>query len=332
MTKVSIIMPVYNAASFLEDCLNSILSQFFTDWELLAVDDYSMDNSATILTEYAKRDNRIKLISNKEKGIIPALQNGYQQSKASYITRMDADDIMPENKLNELYNSVNGKEHTVTVGKVKYFSTNKHLSDGYIKYAHWLNTLIDANNHYENIYKECILPSPCWMMNRTTFERVGGFKSWRYPEDYDLVFRIYKHNVKVLGIDKILHLWRDHDGRSSRNDANYADQNFTHLKVHYFQELDRNDNKELILWGAGRAGKSVAKLLMASSMSFTWITDNENKIGHNIYGTVLKSTDILNQKNNCQIITAIKTPDFHVDNELIFGSLKTRRSQIFHFY
>jgi len=332
MAKISIIMPVYNAAKYISECLDSIIGQDFRDWELVAVDDFSTDESRAIISQYAHMDSRINILSNNVKGISPALELGYSHCEGNYITRMDADDIMPVEKLGQLYYSVKEKSKAVAVGKVQYLRSDKPLAAGYERYAAWLNNLIDTNTHFQNIYKECVLPSPCWMMSGQTFEWLGGFQSWAYPEDYDLVFRMYKHNLEVIGIDKVLHIWRDHDSRSSRNDDNYADQNFTHMKVHYFLELDKKNEQELILWGAGRAGKAVAKLLVTNDQVFTWVTDNQNKIGHDIYGNTLQSLDILNEKRNCQIITAIKTPDFPISNETLFSKLRDQGCQFLNFH
>ena len=100
--QISILMPVKNADQFLEECLNSIVQQSFSDWELIAIDDHSTDSSYEILGEYQKKDGRIKVFKNQKNGIIHALRGALERSNGSYITRMDADDIMANIKLEEL--------------------------------------------------------------------------------------------------------------------------------------------------------------------------------------------------------------------------------------
>ena len=95
-------MPVYNAQDFLIETIDSILNQSNSNWELLAVDDFSTDNSFQILQSFERKDSRIKAFKNAEKGIIPALQLAYIQSNGVLISRMDADDLMPIDKLKYL--------------------------------------------------------------------------------------------------------------------------------------------------------------------------------------------------------------------------------------
>ena len=97
--KISIIMPVKNTAHFLSETISSILNQTEKNWELIAVNDNSTDNSKAVLTSFAQNDKRIKVIDNKGNGIIDALQLGYVFSNGNFITRMDSDDIMSPNKL-----------------------------------------------------------------------------------------------------------------------------------------------------------------------------------------------------------------------------------------
>ena len=87
-------MPVKNAAPFLTECLDSIISQSYENWELLAVDDGSSDDSLQILKNYEQFDQRITAYRNDGVGIIDALRLAYNYSQGGMITRMDADDIM----------------------------------------------------------------------------------------------------------------------------------------------------------------------------------------------------------------------------------------------
>ena len=103
---VSILIPFKNTANYLEDCLESLLKQTFTSWELLIVDDGSTDDSRIIVQKYTDKDSRIQLFNNQGKGIIEALRTAYSHAKGTFITRMDSDDIMMENKLMELHKSL----------------------------------------------------------------------------------------------------------------------------------------------------------------------------------------------------------------------------------
>ena len=329
--QISIVMPVYNAGSYLAECLQSIIDQDHERWQLVAVDDQSTDDSRAILKQFAASDHRITVLHGTRKGIIPSLQLAYSHTTGDYITRMDADDIMERHKLSSLLAVLENSDADVAVGKVQYFSTGKELADGYTRYATWLNSLIDANNHFDHVYKECVVPSPCWLMSRSTLDEIGAFQSDRYPEDYDLVFRMYAADLVVRGVENVLHLWRDHDSRASRCDENYTDQAFLPLKLHYFTLLEPVSDYDVLLWGAGSAGKAVAKLLNQRGLKYRWVTDNEKKIGKHIYDVQIESDSVLTDIRNHLIITAIRTPSFLVDNASLLYQL-TRSNKIYHFY
>jgi len=269
---VSIIMPAKNAAKYVEACLDSILDQSYTHWELLVTNDHSIDDTLSILNTFSKRDSRIQVFQNKGQGIIPALQMAYSFANGTLVTRMDADDLMSNEKL-ELLVKACENEITLGTGSVRYFSDNE-LGDGYQKYAVWLNSNLQSENPFLDIYKECVIPSPCWMLHKTTFDKLGAFNNNRYPEDYDLCFRMRQSNLKVNNVDQVLHHWRDYPDRSSRTDENYSDNRFLNIKAHYFLQDDLDKEKSLVLWGAGKKGKTIAKLLNEQGIGFHWVSNN----------------------------------------------------------
>ena len=92
--KISVVMSVYNGAPYLQEAINSVLNQSFTDFEFIIVDDCSMDNSRTILNEYSSLDERIVVIENSDNlGITKSLNKGLDKSTGEFIARMDADDV-----------------------------------------------------------------------------------------------------------------------------------------------------------------------------------------------------------------------------------------------
>jgi len=306
---ISILIPVKNAAPFLSECLMSILGQTESSWEAIFVDDHSSDASLSILQTVAKRFPQIKVYSSENQGIVPALQVAYKHSKGEMITRMDADDVMPRDKLELLKNHLNslGPGHVAT-GKVRYFSKEK-LGDGYIRYQNWLNDLAENNTHYQDLYKECVVPSAGFMIYRSDLDKIGAFDRPIYPEDYDLVFRFYQHGLQISAVKEVIHLWRDHSSRTSRNVAIYSGH-FFDLKLPYFLALTYDSNKQLLLFGAGKKGKLLAQKLIDRQIPFHWLTNNPKKIGKDIYGKILLSEkDILLQPQAYQAIIVISAPE-----------------------
>lgn len=307
---ISVIMPVFNEEKYLRTCLDSILAQTCNEWELLAVDDASTDGSLDLLLEYSNKDPRVHVLKNNEKGIIPALRVAVNAAKGTFITRMDADDYMAPSKLQALREPLLEKgPGYLSTAMVEYFSDEFDLGPGYRRYAAWLNEVIRQEKNWEEIYRECTIPSPCWMCWRQDFLSAGAHNPNINPEDYDLAFRFYKSGLKVTSVPNTLHFWRDHARRSSRNLESHANQGYFRLKVPGFLEIDYDANRPLILWGAGKKGKEIAKMLLEKSLSFHWCCETPAKWGHNIYGTTMESTDIIDRLANPQIILAVSAPN-----------------------
>ena len=300
---ISILMPVKNEALHLDTLLNSVISQTEKDFELIAIDDHSTDNSFEILSNYSDKDSRVRVFKNQNSGIIEALRLAYSLSTGEYITRQDSDDIMPENKLELLLDilKTNGKGFIAT-GKVRYFS-DADLGDGFKKYEQWLNNLCDTNSHFDQIFKECTLASSNWLIHRDDFEMVGAFNTQILPEDYHLLFRLYEHGLKIKSTPEITHLWRDHKERASRNLQEYQDQKFFSLKVQYFKKFF--PESKVSLWGAGPTGKKLARELIKAGIDFHWVTNNERKIGKNIYGVNLCDYKSLEERVDDRLIISV---------------------------
>lgn len=306
---ISILMPTRNADKYIADCLDSILAQTEQNWELLVVNDHSEDDTENILVKYQEEDSRIKYFNNNGRGIIDALRLAYSKSKGNLITRMDSDDLMEVSKLEKMKAALLSKgENYLATAFVKYFA-DKPLGDGYIKYQDWLNDLAAKENNFTEIYKECVIASPCWMIRKTTFEKCGAFRPNTYPEDYDLCFRFYENDLKVVSVKEVMHYWRDYATRASRTDEHYADNRFLQLKINYFFKLEKDENRPVVLWGAGKKGKFLAQLLIEKEKEFIWVCNNEKKIGKSIYDVKLFGVDYLNEIENPQIIIAVAAKD-----------------------
>jgi len=282
-------MPVKNAGPYLKPCLDSILAQTHTDWELVAINDGSSDGSEQVLRQYADKHKNITVAGSEGVGIISALRMAYSLCSGELIHRMDADDLMPAQKLEWMSDAM--ENGAVVTGTVSYFCDEREVGDGFLNYTDWLNSLMEGGDFWRDVYRECPVPSSAWMMYRQDFERIGGFNSDLMPEDYDLAFRMLKYKLRVIRLNEVIHHWRDSETRVSRNEEQYFPIAYLPLKVHYFLELHRDDSKPLVLWGAGKKGKLVAKELLKKKVYFTWITNNEKKVGKDIYGVLIQSED-----------------------------------------
>ena len=103
MLKISVIIPVYNAEQYLEECLNSIRNQTYKELEVILVDDGSTDNSGKICDKYTKVDNRFRVLHINNSGPSYARNIGLKEAQGEYITFVDADDWLATNTLELCY-------------------------------------------------------------------------------------------------------------------------------------------------------------------------------------------------------------------------------------
>lgn len=310
---ISIIMAVKDTAPYLPTCLDSILRQTYPNWELMAVNDHSSDRTPEILQEYAAKDPRIRVLHSDRPRLIPTLQVGYRHCTGALINRMDSDDKMPPDKLERLYEE--WKKHgpgTIVAGGTQHFVDEGEVGAGFVRYERWLNEVARTNTHYEQIYRECVIPSHCWIIHKDDFDRAGAFDPIVYPEDYDLCFRFYRTGLRIIGIDHILHYWRDRSDRISRTWEEYEDNRYFELKLRYFYELDRDHSRPLVLWGCGRNGKDMAKHLLERGDDFHWVCDNPKKIGKHIYGVELEAFDVIPRLDHPQLMIVVSSPEARV--------------------
>jgi len=110
-------------------------------------------------------------------------------------------------------------------------------------------------------------------------------------------------------IDAILHHWRDRSNRISRTWDEYKDNRYFDMKMRFFYEIDRDNTRPLVLWGAGRNGKDMAKILQSYNDSFHWVSNNEKQIGKDIYDVRMQSFTDVPSIENAQIMIVVSSPD-----------------------
>ena len=118
MTKLSIIVPVYNVEKYLPKCLESLIKQTLKDIEIICVNDGSMDNSLAILKEFASKDSRIKIIDNQHQGVAKTRNTGIEQSTGEYIGFVDSDDYIDLDFFEKLYNSATKSNSDIAIASI----------------------------------------------------------------------------------------------------------------------------------------------------------------------------------------------------------------------
>ena len=127
--KVSLIIPVYNAEKYLQECLDSAINQTLENIEIIIVNDGSTDNSLTICKRYSQKDSRIKLISQKNSGVAVARNIALQTATGEYIAFMDSDDYIDKNMLFDMYTKAKRDNADIVTCQFKHIQ-----NDGTVKY------------------------------------------------------------------------------------------------------------------------------------------------------------------------------------------------------
>ncbi|MFY9852623.1 MAG: glycosyltransferase family 2 protein [Terracidiphilus sp.] len=182
--EVTIIVPIYNGSPYLLETLNSLLSQTFLDFELLAIDDGSTDTSGDIVR--ALKDERVRLIQTKNRGLCQALNLGIAEARSPYIARCDQDDLSsPERLARQLRLMKDNPEAVALFTYSTKFGRRHHWSN-----ADKLRTAAGEVIEYDPAKDGCILGST--MFARTSILRsIGGFRQSYYPaDDLDLECRL----------------------------------------------------------------------------------------------------------------------------------------------
>lgn len=196
MSKVSIIIPTFNRAAFLEKAVSSVLEQTFTDFELFVIDDGSTDNTQSILSKFT--DKRLKVITQNNQGVSSARNLGIRHSNGAYLAFLDSDDYWLTNKLER---------------QMQYFSDNpecviQQTQEIWIRHGKRVNQMKKhakpRGDIFEASLKMCMITPSSVIMHHTVLEDVGLFdESLPACEDYDLWLRI-SCKYKVALIDENL--------------------------------------------------------------------------------------------------------------------------------
>lgn len=149
MVKISIIIPIYNAAKYLRKCLESVSSQTLRDIEIICINDCSSDDSFLILQEFAKDDQRIKLINLSEnKGAAAARNIGIENAAGQYLGFVDGDDFIDQNFYEKLYEKALKSEADAVKGNLKIFCPKTNSA----KKESWIDINDKVKRHKANFY------------------------------------------------------------------------------------------------------------------------------------------------------------------------------------
>jgi glycosyltransferase EpsE len=213
MPTISVLMGAYNCSDTIGKSIESIQKQTVTDWEMIICDDGSTDRTVEVVQEYAKNDDRIVLIANKEnKGLSYTLNHCLQYAKGTFCARMDGDDLCDETRFEkQLRFLTEHPEYDIVSTTMKRFDEAGEYN------------VPEIGETYEVTKKDFVKGSPfCHapaMLKTEAYRKVGGYRdldTTRGVEDYDSWFRMYAQGMKGCVICEPLYSMFDGRGAAVR--------------------------------------------------------------------------------------------------------------------
>jgi glycosyltransferase involved in cell wall biosynthesis len=311
-TKVSVLIPAYNAAETIGEALDSIIEQTFKDLQIVVVDDGSTDETAQTVAERAAVDPRVELETITHTGLIGALNSGLEHCRGQYVARFDADDRAMVDRIEKQVAFLDANPDIAAVGcQIRCFPPDQ-VAEGFRVYETWINSLITPEDISRDIYIESPLVHPTVTIRRETLLEAGGYEEHGWPEDYDLWLRLHTGGSRFSKIPEILHEWREGEGRLTRTDSRYSVENFIRAKVHYLMQGPAKDRREVIIWGAGQMGRRVSKHLLREGAELIAFVDvDPKKIGNTRRGAPIVSVEelpeIVEAADNPWILAAVSS-------------------------
>jgi len=203
---ISVIMSVYNAEDYLHEVIDSVLAQTFENFEFIISNNGSIDNTKKIIASYQKVDKRVVLFDHEDLGFSNSLNQAIGMAKTNIIARIDADDVMELNRLDEQYNFLNKNKDVAVVSCLANYINNSGEIIG--KTFSDLDS-VEANLKYINENEPIGLLHPGAMYYKDAFIEVGGYRPEFAPaEDIDLWNRFNDHGYWVVVQQKILMNYR----------------------------------------------------------------------------------------------------------------------------
>ncbi len=202
---ISVIMPVYNGEKFLDEAINSILNQSFTDFEFIIIDDASTDNTSELLAQFASYDKRIVLFKNKSNiGLTKSLNIALDIAKGKYIARQDADDISDSNRFQKQVEYLKQYPKIVLLG-TQLYHLNKNIKE--------IVSVLPLKN--EELRFQLANESNCFCHGSVMFNRKIALIAKKYSEkfkvaqDYEFWTRLMEYG-EIANLADFLYKWRVH--------------------------------------------------------------------------------------------------------------------------
>ncbi|PLY08728.1 MAG: hypothetical protein C0626_12840 [Arcobacter sp.] len=214
MPKISVIVPVYNVENYLKECIDSIIAQSFKDIEIILINDGSTDNSFNILKEYEKKDSRIIIINQDNKGQGAARNIGIDYSTSKYLSFIDSDDFIEDTMLEELYSIAEKNNSDIVKCRYKRIKEDGTQTSQYSKIitstfdTTYFKSILSLK--YTSVVWDSIYKKELFSKNNLKFHDM-------YYEDIAFIFKLYFFAESVTFSNNVLYNWRIREGSITRS-------------------------------------------------------------------------------------------------------------------
>lgn len=281
-----------DGGAHLREAVASLETQTDGDFEVLAVDDGSTDETSEVLAGWARADARVRVLRQEPRGIVAALERARADARGRWLARMDADDVCEPERF-ALQRALMEADPTLAGcgTHVRYFPRSA-VRGGARRYEAWLNATSEPEEVHREVFVECPLAHPTFFLAADAVARVGGYRARGWPEDYDLLLRLWGAGGRLAKVPRVLLRWREGARRLHRAAPVYAPEAFTRCKVHHLRRTLLADGRPVAVWGAGPVGKSFARALFAEGVALrAFVEVDPRKIGQEIHGAPVLDTE-----------------------------------------
>lgn len=198
MPQISVIIPCYNQAKYIGECLNSVLAQTFQDYEIVVVNDGSTDNSLQIINQFVEKYKNLRIIDQSNQGVVAARNNAVAQAYGKYIYPLDADDMIVPECLEKLYKVISTTNYRVVASEVYMFGKRS----GFFRQPKF--TKYDMYGWHEC----CVISA---LFYKEDFERFGGYKmdfNGYGGDDMDYWLNYLDYDYSMLRVPEVLFFYR----------------------------------------------------------------------------------------------------------------------------
>ncbi|MBX3215874.1 MAG: glycosyltransferase [Labilithrix sp.] len=285
---ISVLLPYRDSAATLEQAAASVLADMGEADELVLVDDGSRDDGPALAAALAARDGRVRVLSSGGVGIAGALTAGLAACRGPWIARMDADDLSLGGRLAAERELLEAEPSLGAVAtRVEVFGAS--AGDGIRRYVAWQNDLVSAADHARSIFVESPVCHPSTMIRRAALDAVGGFRDGEFAEDYDLWLRLVAAGWGIAKVPRVLLRWRIHERNTTWNDPRLSFDALRRLRARH---LARRIDRPFGVWGAGAAGRRLARELEANGATAAFFIDIDPlKVGRTRRGAPVLDVD-----------------------------------------